>query len=235
VDADKVVNQNLLSSIVGSISVNETLLTLEDTDEGAIFSYSTNSVTAGIVEVTNMSVSLTAEGFIRRLSITSDDLEYTAEFEDRGDMGVEMPDWVDTDETTRSFGAVSVEQKSGGLTFVLVDTGSLDKVRIEGPGGTSVSHGDLVVPGNVLRVRDDGFSKEEISGGFVTPNDDECIIQHGRSEVAGQTVNLADIPCDGSGIDGLEGDDIRYETGAEYQIVGVVGGEEAVIESVTTG
>ena len=90
------------------------------------------------------------------------------------------------------------------------------------------------MPGNVLRVRDGGFSKEEVSGGFVTPNDDECIIQHGKSEVAGQTVNLADIPCDGSGIEGLNGDDIRYETGAEYRIVGVVDGEEALIKSVST-
>jgi hypothetical protein len=234
VDADKVVNQSLLPSIVGSISVNETLLTLEDTHEEAIFSYSTDSVTAEVVEVTNMSVSLTAEGFIRRLSIISDGFEYTAEFKKGGDVGVETPDWVDTDEAPRSFGAVSVEQKSGEITFVLIDPGSLDEIHLKGPGGASVSHGDLVVPGNVLRVRDGGFSKEEVSGGFVTPNDDECIIQHGRSEVAGQTVNLADIPCDGSGIEGLNGDDIRYETGAEYRIVGVVDGEEALIKSVST-
>jgi hypothetical protein len=237
-DADKMIEQHSVTGIFSPLPANETRLILEDNDEKSVFRYSTGSVTAGGIEATDMSVSLTAEGFIQGFSFTSEGLEYIAEVERRDDIDVETPDWADTDETAESFrsffGAVAVEQESEDIRFVIISPAALDKVRLDGPGGTSVSHEDLVQAGMNIMVRDGGFSEEEVDRKFMTPNDDECVIKHAKTEVAGQTVASADIPCDGSGIDGLEGDDIRYETGAEYQIVGVVDGEEAVIETVTT-
>lgn len=236
VNPDEVVERYSLPATVGSLPANQTRLTLKETDEEGVFTYSVDSVTVEDTEVTNASVSLTAEGFIRGFSFTAEGLEYTAEVEKRGDIDLETPDWVDTEEAPSSFNfGISVDQTPGEVEFVFVHVGNLVEARLEGPGGASADIDGILAPGVVVKISDAGFSEDEIEGELVTPNEHECVIRHGEDEITGQPVDSADIPCDGSGIDGLEGDDIRYETGAEYRIVGVVDGEEAVIKSVTTG
>jgi len=103
VDADEAVRRYSLSGVVGSLPANETRLSVEETDEEGVFGYSTDSVTVEGTEVTNMSVSTTAEGFVQGFSLTVEGLEYAAEVEERGDIDVKTPGWVNPEEVSRAF------------------------------------------------------------------------------------------------------------------------------------
>jgi hypothetical protein len=146
-----------------------------------------------------------------------------------GCIGAEEPG---TDSQTQSTKApvVSVAEEPGKLSFKLIP-GNLDVVRLVGPNGASVevdTEGELII---TVEIKEGGFSEEEINGNLVTPNADECRLLYG----AGQIADEADIPCDGSGIDGLEGDDVRYEADADYRFVSVTdSGEEAIQDVVTS-
>lgn len=90
---------------------------------------------------------------------------------------------------------------------------------------------DVLAAGTQAQVQRGGFSEDNIQGELLAPNEDKCRILHGAAEVSGEAVDGADIPCDGSGVEGLFGDDVRYEAGAEYSLVGIVDGEESVIQT----
>jgi hypothetical protein len=177
-------------------------------------------------EVTNVSVSLTEGGLVQRFSYTTDLSEYTGKVEGKGNINVEKPDWIDRDVAP----VASVAEESDKLIFKLMP-GNLDAVRLEGPNGASAemdTYGKLII---TVEIKEGGFSKEEINGNLVTPNVDECRI---LGYPAGQTADGADIPCDGSGIEGLDGDDIRYEADADYRFVSGTDGEEAVQDVLTS-
>jgi hypothetical protein len=133
---------------------------------------------------------------------------------------------------------VSTNQEAGeSIAFTVVDTGNLDYIQLIGPDGRrsiSGSTDDIIAAGATIEIKRGGFSQEEIEGNLVTPNDDECRIRHAANDVDGQRINGADIPCDGSGIRSMSGNDISYETGSDYQLIGIVDGSESVIQSVTS-
>ena len=150
-----------------------------------------------------------------------------------GCIGAEEPG---TDSRTQSTKApvVSVAEEPGKLTFNLIP-GDINAARLEGPNGTSIEmdiNEELLIL--TVEIKDGGFSEEEISGDLVTPNTDECRILRNPNYDVGQTVDRVDIPCDGSGIDDLEGDDLRYEDDGGYQFVSVADGEKEVIQDVVT-
>ena len=109
-DADEAVERYSLSGTVGSFPANETRLSVEETGEEGVFRYSTDSVMED-TEVTNVSVTVTAEGFIQGFSLTAEGTEYTAEIKKMGDIEVEVPDWADTEEVSRTF---DVDGVAGG-------------------------------------------------------------------------------------------------------------------------
>ena len=81
------------------------------------------------------------------------------------------------------------------------------------------------------------FEGEDLVG------DEECRIVQGQEEIRGLPVHGADIGCSGEGIEDLaaqagedidlDGQEIDYMIG-EYQLIGIIDGQETVIQSVTT-
>ena len=152
----------------------------------------------------------------------------------------ELAEEIEPDEESTPIptAGISVSQEPGeSLVITIVTQGNVDRMVLEGPDGSrSVEMGDddVLSSGTQILVQRGGFSDDEINGELVTPNEDECRIRHAAEEVAGQTIERADIPCDGSGVEGLEGDVVRYEAFYEYRLIGVIDGEEGVIQAVRT-
>jgi len=147
---------------------------------------------------------------------------------------------------------VQVDQEANeSVTISVVSVGNLDAARLAAPSGNrsaSASTDDALQSGTRLIVEDGGVDVDtgltvlDSEGGSelvnVTEDDfSECKFVHGASgdiTVDGQDVwfdNSGDIPC--SGIPGLQdGDQIKYEAGGEYQLIGVINGQETVVQSV---
>ena len=133
---------------------------------------------------------------------------------------------------------VSVSQDANeSLTITVVTVGNLDGARLVGPDGNrSADAADVLGSGLRVIVQNEGFDADDIQFGVpgVTDADDygECLVRHGEEEVRGVNVGGADIPC--SGIPGVvEGQEITYQAGEEYQLLGIIDGQETVVQSVT--
>ena len=141
---------------------------------------------------------------------------------------------------------VSVSQEANeSFTISVVTVGNLDGARLVAPDGNRsapATTDDALQSGTQVVVQAGGFAEDEIQGDLVNENDQECKFVHGQDEVTidGQVVpvNGADIPCDGDLTDldpdaDLGGGDITYQIG-EYQLIGIIDGQETVVQSVQT-
>ena len=154
-------------------------------------------------------------------------------------------------------GVTTNEVPGQTLTFTITSTGNLDGAIITGPDGNrSADAEDVLGPGVRIIIDERGFpnsdtnvSKPPESIQNQIPGDDlvgdeECLVRHGEQEVRGATIGGADIGCSaqiledlvtGLGFDAdFAGDEISYEADARYRLVGVVDGNEGVIQTVTT-
>jgi hypothetical protein len=153
--------------------------------------------------------------------------------------------------------AVTTSQEANQtLTFTIVSPGNLDSARIIAPNGNkSARSTDTLQAGTKVIIKKGGFDGDEIVNttsdldGDGSPEnlvgDEECLIRHGADEVRGQEgLAGADIGCSGQALADLasnlgveisvDGQEIDYVAPDEYQLVGVVDGQETVIQSVDT-
>ena len=136
---------------------------------------------------------------------------------------------------------VSVDQDANqSLTISIVSPGNLDGARVVGPDGNrSADAADVLQAGTTVIIDRDLADNTDID---VIDDEDldldeddygECLVRHGQEEVRGVPVDGADIPC--TGIPGVvEGQEITYQAGEEYQLLGIIDGQETVVQTVTT-
>ena len=140
---------------------------------------------------------------------------------------------------------VSVSQEANeSFTITVVSVGNLDGARLVAPNGNrsaAATTEDTLQSGTQLQVQRGGWDVDEIQGPILEPNDDECRFVHGEDEITveGQDLSVggADLPCDGdfTNVNGpdMGGAVIDYQIG-EYQLIGIIDGQETVVQSVTT-
>ena len=150
---------------------------------------------------------------------------------------------------------VSVDQQANeSLTITVVTVGNLDGARLVAPNGNRsavATTEDALQSGTRVEVKagefDDldplTYSVPDLgipSTTIPTGDFDDCRFVHGTSgevTIDGQTVvfeNSGDIPCDGIAALEQDGDQITYIAPGEYQLLGIIDGQETVVQSVQT-
>ena len=139
---------------------------------------------------------------------------------------------------------VSVDQQANeSFTITVVTVGNLDGARMVAPNGNRsapATTDDALQSGTRVEVQRGEFDPEPVSGGPLDGVDlvdgEECRFVHGQEvvEVDGDEyqVNGAPIGCSGNAVN-QEGQEITYQIG-EYQLIGIIDGQETVVQSVTT-
>ena len=143
---------------------------------------------------------------------------------------------------------VSVDEEANeSVTITVVTTGNLDGLRIVGADGErSAVIDDLLESGTQIQIQKDGYDEEELNAGAFSGfeidalfGEEECKVIHSKNEVDGidEEVGGADLPCSGNygplGED-KPGQDVTFEADSEYQLIGVIDGQETVVRTVST-
>ena len=145
---------------------------------------------------------------------------------------------------------VSVDQEANeSVTFTIVTVGNLDGARIVAPNGNrSADATDVLQAGVQVQIQRGGFDDDAAVNSPLTRDDgdstlEECIVRHGENEVRGVEIGGAPIECSGTALEAaaadegvdldLGGSPIDYQIG-EYQLLGIIDGQETVVQSVRT-
>jgi FlaG/FlaF family flagellin (archaellin) len=141
------------------------------------------------------------------------------------------------------------------LTLTVVTVGNLDGALIAAPNGNrsavattddALQSGTRVVIDRDLNASEDLTPLEvTVDGSTATIADSafrDCAFIHGATgekTVAGKTVtfeNSGAIPCSGVEVTGFkqEGSDIPYIAPGEYQLLGIIEGQQTVVQTVST-
>ena len=152
---------------------------------------------------------------------------------------------------------VSVDQESNqSFAITVVTVGNLDGARLVGPDGNrsaAATTDDALQSGTRVVVDKDGFDEDDlqlleatVDGQDITLDEDDygqCKFVTGATDVSigGEDVetNGGDFPCEGleeatGGEVEQEGQEITYQAGEEYQLIGIIDGQETVVQSLTT-
>ena len=158
---------------------------------------------------------------------------------------------------------VTVDQEANdSFTITIVTVGNLDGARLVGPDGNRSADAQAVLQSGVQTiVQNEGFDEDEVqqwsedagdyeTTGDVDPSDvaaaagiindrlvdnEECLVRHGNDAIRAITAGVggADVPCTGIP-EVVEGQEITYQPDAEYQLIGIIDGQETVVQTVTT-
>ncbi|MDZ7687349.1 MAG: type IV pilin N-terminal domain-containing protein [Halobacteriales archaeon] len=152
---------------------------------------------------------------------------------------------------------VSVDtQANESVTITVVSVGNLDGARLTAPNGNRsaiASTDDALQSGTRVEVNAGDFDNLDPlkwssadAGDNTIPESafEDCRFVHGASgdiTIDGEEVtfkNSGDIPCSGitlsSGASVQDGDKIPYIAPGEYQLIGIINGQETVVQSVQT-
>lgn len=139
---------------------------------------------------------------------------------------------------------LEVQEDENSLTISFVSSGNLDGAKVVGPNGAqSMNLGDAAQAGTRIVIHDNlstAFNTTNTSAGEDLVDGENCIVRHGLDDLHDVEVNGADIGCSGTRLveigasDSVSGSEIEFEKGAEYQVLGIVNGEENVIRTIET-